>query len=57
MAGVTNAGFVPKRFNEIITSLQENAKPIFQDLVQPGEEVDVGDTSTIGRLIGLVALT
>lgn len=56
MAGVTNAGFVPKRFNEIITSLQENAKPIFQDLVQPGEEVDVGDTSTIGRLIGLVAL-
>lgn len=56
MAGVTNAGFVPKRFNEIITSLQENAKPIFQDLVQPGEEVDVGDTSTIGRMIGLVAL-
>lgn len=56
MAGVTNAGFAPKRFNEIITSLQENAKPIFQDLVQPGEEVDVGDTSTIGRLIGLVAL-
>lgn len=55
MAGVTNAGFVPKRFNEIITSLQENAKPIFQDLVKPGEEVDTSDTSTIGRLIGLIA--
>lgn len=55
MAGVTNAGFVPKRFSEIITSLQENAKPIFQDLVKPGEEVDTSDTSTIGRLIGLIA--
>lgn len=55
MAGVTNAGFVPKRFNEIITSLQGNAKPIFQDLVKPGEEVDTSDTSTIGRLIGLIA--
>lgn len=54
MAGVTNAGFVPKRFNEIIADLQANAKPIFQDLVQPGEEVDTSDTSTIGRLIGLV---
>lgn len=55
MAGVTNSGFVPKRFNEIITSLRENAKPIFQDLVKPGEEVDTSDTSTIGRLIGLIA--
>lgn len=55
MAGVTNAGFVPKRFNEIITSLHENAKPIFQDLVKPGEDVDTGDTSTIGRLTGLIA--
>lgn len=55
MAGVTNSGFVPKRFNEIIASLRENAKPIFQDLVRPGEEVDTSDTSTIGRLIGLIA--
>lgn len=56
MAGVTNAGFVPKRFNEIIESLHANAKPIFQDLVKPGEEVDTSDTSTIGRLTGLIAL-
>lgn len=56
MAGVTNAGFEPKRFNEIIASLHANAKPIFQDLVKPGEEVDTGDTSTIGRLTGLIAL-
>lgn len=55
MAGVTINGFVPKRFPEIITGLRESAKPIFQDLVKPGEEVDTGDTSTIGRLIGLIA--
>lgn len=55
MAGVTNAGFVPKRLGDIITGLKENAKPIFQDLVPPGQEVDTSDTSTIGRLIGLIA--
>ena len=55
MAGVTLAGFETKRFNDIIAGLRENARTIFQDLVQPGEEVDVSDNSTIGRLIGLVA--
>lgn len=55
MAGVTINGFVPKRMNEIITGLKDQAKPIFQDLVKPGDEVDTGDTSTIGRLIGLIA--
>lgn len=55
MAGVTNTGFVPKRLGEIITGLRESAVPIFQDLVPPGEAVDTSDTSTIGRLIGLVS--
>lgn len=55
MAGVTSAGFVRKTFDEIVAGLQEQAKPIFQDLVQPGEEVDTSDLSTIGRLIGLIA--
>lgn len=55
MAGVTLAGFETKRFNEIILGLRENAVTIFQDLVAPGEEVDVSDNSTIGRLIGLIA--
>lgn len=55
MAGVTTTGFVPKRLGDIITGLKENAKPIFQDLVPPGQEVDTSDTSTIGRLIGLIA--
>lgn len=55
MAGVTLAGFETKRFNDIVAELREDARNIFQDLVQPGEEVDVSDNSTLGRLIGLVA--
>ena len=54
MAGVTNAGFVPKRFNEIHAGLEAVAKSIFQDLVKPGEEFDTSDTSTLGRFIGLI---
>lgn len=57
MAGVTETGFVTKRLGEIITGLKENAKPIFQDLVPPGDEVDTGDNSTIGRFAGLVSLS
>lgn len=55
MAGVTLAGFETKRFNDIVAELRENARNIFQDLVLPGEEVDVSDNSALGRLIGLVA--
>lgn len=55
MAGVTENGFTTKRMGEVIVDLKQTAKPIFQDLVRPGDEVDVGDSSTIGRLIGLVA--
>lgn len=55
MAGVTENGFTTKRMGEVIVDLKQAAKPIFQDLVKPGDEVDTGDTTTIGRLIGLVA--
>lgn len=55
MAGMTESGFTTKRMGEIILDLKERAKPIFQDLVKPGDEVDTGDTSTIGRLVGLIA--
>lgn len=54
MAGMTNAGFTRKTFDEILEGLKTQAKPIFQDLVPPGEEVDTSDSSTIGRLIGLI---
>lgn len=55
MAGVTNSGFQTKRLAEIITGLKANAIPIFQDLVKPGETVDTSDSTTLGRLIGLIA--
>lgn len=54
MAGLTNNGLVIKRLPEITTSLQDAARQIFADLVPPGDEVDVGPTTTIGRLIGLI---
>jgi uncharacterized phage protein gp47/JayE len=55
MAGMTSEGLEIKRLGEVITSLKEEAVPIFQDLVQPGDVVDTSDSSTIGRLIGLTS--
>lgn len=54
MAGMSDAGFSRKTFDEILEGLRNRAKPVFQDLVPPGEEVDTSDSSTIGRLIGLI---
>jgi len=53
MSGVTAAGFVTKRFPEILESLREQATPLFQDLVAPGDIVDTSDSTVLGRLIGL----
>ena len=39
MAGVTLAGFETKRFNDIVAELREDARNIFQDLVQPGKKL------------------
>lgn len=55
MAGITEAGFVTKRFPEIIEGLREQAVPLFQDLVTPGDFVDTGDSTVLGRLIGLTS--
>lgn len=55
MAGVTEAGFVTKRFPEIIEDLRAQAVPQFQDLVAPGDFVDTSDSTVLGRLIGLTA--
>lgn len=55
MAGVTEAGFVTKRFPEIIEGLKDQAVPLFQDLVTPGDFVDTGDSTVLGRLIGLTS--
>ncbi len=55
MAGITSEGLTIKRLGEVVTTLREEAVPIFQDLVLPGDVVDTSDSSTIGRLIGLVS--
>jgi uncharacterized phage protein gp47/JayE len=53
MAGVTDQGFVIKRLPEVLLDLQNEARGLFQDLVQPGEVVDVSPDAGLGRLIGL----
>lgn len=55
MAGMTEKGFTVKRLGEIITGMKNRAREIFQDLVPPGDSVDVGDTSAIGRLVGVIS--
>jgi hypothetical protein len=55
MAGLTNNGLETKRLIDVINDLRASAGPIFQDLVPPGDIVDTGDSSTIGRFIGLVS--
>lgn len=55
MAGLTNQGLVIKRLGEVITDQKARAVPIFQDLVQPGDTVDTSDSTTLGRLIGLMS--
>lgn len=55
MAGVTDQGFVIKRLADILADDRALAVQIFQDLVQPGDVVDVSDSSALGRLITLAA--
>lgn len=56
MAGLTNEGFVIKRLPDVITELRNQAITIFQDLLEdPNDVVDTSDSSTLGRLIGLVS--
>ncbi len=53
MAGVTEAGFVTKRFPEIQEDLQKQATALFQELTPAGSTVDTSDATLLGRLIGL----
>lgn len=55
MAGVTDAGFIIKRLADILADDRALAVQLFQDLVQPGDQVDVSDSSALGRLISLAA--
>lgn len=53
--GVTEQGFVLKRLPEILTDDRQQAVSVMQDLVEPGDTVDVSDSSALGRLISLKA--
>lgn len=55
MAGVTDAGFIIKRLADILADDRALAVQLFIDLVQPGDTVDVSDSSALGRLISLAA--
>lgn len=55
MAGITTDGFVIRRLPGVITELQNKAVDVFQDLVPEGDFVDTSESTTIGRLIGLVS--
>jgi uncharacterized phage protein gp47/JayE len=55
MAGLTDAGFVIKRLADILADDRALAVQLFQDLVQPQDNVDVSDSSALGRLISLAA--
>ena len=53
MAGMTEQGFELKRLEQVLADLRSGAVPIFQDLVPPGDAIDVSASSTLGRLIAL----
>lgn len=53
--GVTDAGFLIKRYEDIVLEQQQEAQEAFQDLVEPGDTVDVSSSSVLGRLITIDA--
>lgn len=55
MAGVTDQGFVIKRLADILADDRALAVQLFQDLIQPGDNVNTDDSSALGRLISLAA--
>lgn len=55
MAGISDQGFTTKRMTEILSELRAQAVTLFQDLVPPGQQVDVSDSAALGRLIALVS--
>ncbi len=52
--GVTDEGFVTQLLPENLQALRDEAILQFQDLVAPGDTVDVSDSAALGRLIGLI---
>lgn len=55
MAGISDQGFAIKRMTEILSDLRAEATSLFQDMVEPGDQVDTSNSSALGRLIALVS--
>lgn len=54
MAGLTDQGFVPKTYEELLTEMRARAVTLFQDLLtEPGDIVDTSASTILGRLINL----
>ena len=53
---MTEQGFELKRLEQVLTDLRSGAVPIFQDLVPPGDAIDVSASSTLGRMIALQSI-
>lgn len=53
MAGLTAEGLVIKRYADILEEKRNRAVSRFLDLVEPWDQVDTGDSTTLGRLIAL----
>lgn len=53
MAGLSDTGFEIKRLADLKAEDDALAVQLFQDMVQPGDQVDTSASSAIGRLIGL----
>lgn len=55
--GLTPQGFIQKRLPEILQDKRTKTIQLFQDMVEPGDIVDVGESSLLGRLIAIDAET
>lgn len=55
MAGLTPEGLEIKSLTDVIDDLKVQATSIFSDQTLPGDTVDVGPNSALGRIIGVVA--
>lgn len=55
MAGLTPQGLEIKSLTDVIEDYKTQAVSIFSDQTLPGDVVDVGDNSALGRIIGVVS--
>jgi len=55
MAGISDQGFTIKRLNDVVSDLRAKAVELFQDLIEPGQQVDTSDSAVLGRLINTIS--